>query len=111
MKHLHHTTSAQASPSLTQMGRWPFALRQLHARLGPYFVRPEPRQHALLYLQAILSDIPRKNGWQIAEQTNQERPYGMQRLLSRAVWDQDGVRNEVRRALVQTLWPPSLAEA
>src|SRR5271165_1912286 len=27
----------------------------------------------------------------------------MQRLLSRAVWDQDGVRDELRRAVCQTL--------
>ena len=111
MKHPQHTTPAPASPSLAQMGRWPLALRQLHERLGPYFARPEPRQHALLYLQAVLSDIPRKNGWQIAEHARELRPYGMQRLLSRAVWDQDGGRDEVRRALVQTLWPPPVLPA
>ena len=65
-------------------------------------------QHALLYLQAILSDIPRKNGWQIAEQARQARPYGMQRLLSRAVWDQDGVRDDLRTLVCQTLCPPSV---
>jgi SRSO17 transposase len=62
----------------------------------------------LLYLQAVLSDIPRKNGWQIAEYARQLRPYGMQRLLSRAVWDQDGVRDELRTLVCQTLTPPPL---
>jgi hypothetical protein len=45
-----------------QVSRWPLALRQLHERIAMYFARPEPRRHALLYLQAIFSDIPRKNG-------------------------------------------------
>jgi SRSO17 transposase len=53
-----------------------------------------------------MSEIPRKNSWQIAEHGKQARPYGMQRLLSRAVWDDEGVRNEIRTLLVQTLSPP-----
>src|SRR5207248_814802 len=39
----------------------------------------------------------------------QAHPYGMQRLLSRAVWDEEGVRDHLRRALLQTLHPPPLA--
>ena len=81
-------------------------LLHLHQRLRPYFARPEVYQHALLYLQAIMSDIPRKNGWQIAEHARQARPYGMQRLLSRAVWDEDGVRDELRALVCQSLHPP-----
>jgi hypothetical protein len=80
-------------------------LRELHQHLRPHFARPETFQHVLLYLQAILSDIPRKNGWQIAEHALQARPYGMQRLLSRAIWDQDGVRDDLRTLLCQTLQP------
>jgi SRSO17 transposase len=85
-------------------------LIQLHQRLAPYFARPEPRQHALLYLRAIMSEIPRKNGWQIAEHARQARPYGIQRLLSRAVWNDAGVRNELRAYVVQCLNPPSLLQ-
>jgi len=87
MKPLHHSTDQEIGPSLQERGRWPLALIQLHQRLAPYFARPEPRQHALLYLQAIVSEVPRKNSWQIAEHAKQARPYGMQRLLSRAIWD------------------------
>src|SRR6266568_6330870 len=103
MKHPEHTTAEQATPTLAEIGRWSLRLRQLHERLRPHFARPEPLHHALLYLQAILSDIPRKNGWQIAEHARQLRPYGMQRLLSRAVWDQDAVRDELRSFVCQTL--------
>src|SRR5438132_285257 len=111
MKHSYDSTPAQVGPTLAEISTWPLALRQLHQRVASYFARPEPRRHALLYLQAILSEIPRKNGWQIAEHVRQLHPYGMQRLLSRAVWDHDGVRDELRRFLVQTLQPPPVGPA
>src|SRR5437763_10311861 len=109
MKHSEYSTPTQVGPSLAEISRWPLALHQLHARLAPFFARPEPRRHALLYLQAVLSDIPRKNGWQIAEHARQACPSGMQRLLSRAVWDQEGVREELRAFVGQTLNPSGQA--
>jgi SRSO17 transposase len=111
MKHAQHSTSEQGGPSLGEMGNWLQSLLHLHQRLSPRFARPEVRQHVLLYLQAILSDIPRKNGWQIAEHARQPRPYGMQRLLSRAVWDEDGVRDDLRALVCQSLHPPPLLQA
>ena len=102
----YSSTPESAGTSLAQIARWPVRLHQLHQRLRPYFARPEPYQRALLYLQAVLSEIPRKNGWQIAEHARQLRPYGMQRLLSRAIWDQDGVRDELRALVKETLQPP-----
>src|SRR5438477_11890520 len=96
MKHPHHPTPKLGVPTLAEIGQWSVRLRHLHERLRPYFARPEPLRHALLYLQAIISEIPRKNGWQIAEHARQERPYGIQRLLSHAVWNEAGVGDEVR---------------
>jgi SRSO17 transposase len=107
MKYHHqHTTFDDVGPSPGEIGRWPLALIQLHQRLAPYFARSEPRRHALLYLQAIVSDIKRKNGWQIAEHAKQDQPYGMQRLLSRAVWDVDGVRDTLRAYVLHSLNAP-----
>jgi SRSO17 transposase len=111
MKHPQHTTAEPTGPTLGAIGAWAMSLFQLHQRLSPYFARPEARAHALLYLQAILSEIPRKNGWQIAEHARQARPYGMQRLLSRAVWDQDGCRDELRALVCQSLSSPPLVAA
>ena len=107
MNHSYHTTPAQAPAILAEMVQWPSHLQQLHQQMRPYFARLEPWQHTLLYLQAVLSEIPRKNGWQIAEHARQARPYGMQRLLSRAIWDHDGVRNVLRTLLCHTLTPPA----
>src|SRR5947209_11895288 len=108
MKPHYDTTPAQAGPTPGDIGRWPLSLFQLHARLAPRFARSEPRRHALLYLQAVISEIKRKNGWQIAEHAKQARPYGMQRLLSQAVWDHDGVRDDLRTFLCQALSPLAL---
>jgi SRSO17 transposase len=103
MKHEYDTIRDENRPSLKEMGGWFQQLEQLHRRLAPRFARREPRHHALLYLQAIVSEIPRKNCWQIAEQAKQARPYGMQRLLTDAVWDGDGVRDDLRSYVVEQL--------
>jgi len=108
MRPFQSTTDPQVASFLQQVSRWPLALRLLHQRVASSFARAEPRRHAWLYLQAILSDIPRKNGWQIAEHARELHPYGIQRLLSRAVWDQDAVRDELRTLVCQTLHPPAV---
>ena len=106
MKPPQHTIPAQAGPTLREISTGYECLRQMHERLRPHFARPEVHQHALHYLQAVLSDIPRKNGWQIAEQARQARPYGIQRLLSAAVWDQDACRDDLRDLVCQSLRAP-----
>ena len=96
MKQKHHSTPVGSKTTINDVIRWGAELRSLHARIAPYFARPEPYHRCLLYLQGILSDVARKNGWQLAEQAGESRPDGMQRLLSIAVWDENGVRDELR---------------
>jgi SRSO17 transposase len=50
-----------------------------------------------------LSDTSRKNGWQLAEHAGEARPDGMQRLLASAVWDTDGVRDDLRSYVLEQL--------
>ena len=106
-----HITSAPVGSTLHLISSWVTSQHLLHERLTPLFARPEVRHHALLYLQALLSDFPRKNGWQIAEQARQNHPYGIQRLLTRAVWDQDAARDVLRCFACQTLEPPAAASS
>jgi SRSO17 transposase len=82
---------------------WHNSLRMLHARLACHFARPEPFARALRFVQGILSTVERKNGWQLAEQAREATPYGMQRLLSQAVWDVDGVRDVIRTFVLEQL--------
>jgi SRSO17 transposase len=108
MKSSQCSTSTSCEPVFHLIQCWISACSLLQQQLAPLFARPEVCQHALLYLQALLSDIPRKNGWQIAEQARQARPYGMQRLLSHSVWDHDALRDHLRSFVVQTLSAPDL---
>jgi len=87
----------------SHVAQWAQALTQLHERIAPRFARPEPRRRALAYLQGLLSETSRKNGWQLAEHAREATPYGMQRLLSQAVWDTDGVRDDLRAYVVEQL--------
>lgn len=51
----------------------------------------------------LLSDLPRKNCWTIAEWAGEASPHGMQHLLCRASWDADAVRDDVREYVVEHL--------
>jgi SRSO17 transposase len=103
MKQHQHTTFTGAQTTPTQVGQWAQVLTQLHARIASRFARPEPRRRALAYLQGILSSIERKNGWHLAEHAREARPYGMQRLLSQAVWDAGLVRDDLREYVLEHL--------
>jgi SRSO17 transposase len=83
--------------------KWERELQELHAKIGQRFKRVEPRERAYRYLKGLLSNVPRKNGWQLAEQAGEKRPDGMQRLLSTAVWDVDGVRDDLQAYVVAQL--------
>lgn len=51
----------------------------------------------------MLSDLPRKNFWAIAEWAGEASPDGMQHLLGRAMWDADRIRHDVRDYVVEHL--------
>lgn len=93
-------------PDLAEVTQWVAELEALVERIAPHFARPETRQRALTYLQGLLSPIERKNGWQLAEARGDATPYGIQHLLGRAVWDVDGVRDELRAYVVEHLGDP-----
>lgn len=78
-------------------------LDRLHRRLRPCFVRAKPFGQARKYLCGLMSDLPRKNGWTIAEHAGDRTPDRMQRLLNDAVWDHDHAQGVVRRFVVETL--------
>jgi SRSO17 transposase len=103
MKHTQHIIVTGSRTSIADVSRWVQSLYCLHARIGPRFARSEPRCRVLRYLQGILSDTARKNGWQLAEHAREARPDGMQRLLSQAVWDTNGVRDDLRAYALEQL--------
>lgn len=68
-----------------------------------HFARREVYERAQRYVEGLLSDVRRRNGWQLAEQAGESTPDGIQRLLNTARWDQDGMRDTLRWYAVQTL--------
>jgi len=71
--------------------------------MGRYVMRQEARERMRVYLRVLLSPVERKNGWQVAEEAGEATPYAMQHLLDRAKWDADGVRDELRSYITETL--------
>jgi len=63
-------------------------------------VRVEPWLQAGKYAGALMSQIPRRNGWTIAEHAGDRTPDKTQRLLNRAVWDTAAAMGVVRRFAV-----------
>lgn len=70
------------------------------------FGRVEPRRTAAAFVTGLLSDVEVKTCWQLAEQAGHARPDAMQRLLYRAVWDADQVRDDLRALIVGRLGDP-----
>jgi SRSO17 transposase len=71
--------------------------------LRPCFARTEAWLQAGKYAAAVMSQIPRRNGWTIAAQAGDRTPDKTQRLLSRAVWDTFAAMGVVRRFAVAGL--------
>jgi DDE superfamily endonuclease len=76
---------------------------ELLGLLRPCFARTEPWLQAGKYAAALMSQIPRRNGWTIAAQAGDRAPDKTQRLLSRAVRDTFAAMGVVRRFAVAGL--------
>src|SRR5512132_1192347 len=86
---------------------WQTGLEELLGRVAHRFGRVEPRRHARALVGGLLADLPRRNCWTIAEHAGQTTPDGLQHLLAGAVWDHDGVRDDVRDYLLEHLADPA----
>ncbi|WP_433566753.1 IS701 family transposase [Nocardia sp. CA-151230] len=81
-------------------------LDSLMSKIGSRFTRCEPRARAREYVAGLTAGLERKNGWTLAERAGEGCPDGMQRLLRKADWDVDGVRDDVRGYVVEYLGDP-----
>ena len=97
-------TPTEATAPVIEGGRG--YLADMASRLAPYFTRSESRHRVMAYLQGLLSEAERKNSWQVAEVCGEPTPYAFQYLLSRAEWDAEAVRDELRTYVIQHLGAP-----
>jgi len=71
------------------------------ARFDHVFGRKESRTQARKYLRGLLSAVPRKNGWQLAEAMGDKVPDPTQRLLYRTLWSADGARDGLQEYIIE----------
>jgi SRSO17 transposase len=86
-----------------RLSGWKRELLRAHGLIAELFARSEPRARSLAYLQGLLSDCERKNGWQLSEWMGEASPYAVQHLLGRARWDADQARDRVRSYALEEL--------
>src|SRR5258705_1710113 len=60
------------------------------------FARREAWAQAGKYIDGLLADLPRKNGWTLAEHAGDRSPDRMQRLLNHVAWDEAAAPAAVR---------------
>src|SRR2546421_5521587 len=97
------TRSKAAAAASIEAGHAARARAELLGRLRSCFSRTQTWQQAGRYLSALASEIPKRNGWTIAEHVGDRTPDRTQRLLNRAVWDAVAVMSQVRRVVVPGL--------
>jgi len=85
---------------------WETELAALKMRLASVFRRSEVKATAGAFLDGLLSNVSRKTGWQMAEQAGLERPYRMQSLLGRSLWNEEALRDDVRAYVIEALADP-----
>jgi SRSO17 transposase len=86
--------------------RWRREFDELMLRVGGRFARVEPRRRMASFVRGLLAGLPRANCQTIAEHAGEAGPRGMQRLLRGAVWDEAGVRDDLRGYVVEHFTDP-----
>ncbi|MBO3753235.1 IS701 family transposase [Streptosporangiaceae bacterium NEAU-GS5] len=66
-------------------------------RLKSCFARTGTWQQAGKYVSALVSELPKRNGWTIAEHAGDRSPDRTQRLLNRAAWDESAAMSGIRQ--------------
>jgi SRSO17 transposase len=96
----YHEVAASAMVEAAQVE---VKLAELMGHLSVHFSRREPAVQAGKYVRGLLSDLPRKNCWTLAEYAGDKTPDRMQRLLERASWDSLAAMGTVRDFVTEHL--------
>ena len=98
--------AAVAAAHSVDPDRWQAEFSAVLDRIAPRFARYEPLRHAGELMAGMVSGLDRKNCWTIAEHRGAITPDGLQHLLSRASWDADEVRDDLRDYVVDAFGDP-----
>jgi SRSO17 transposase len=86
-----------------QVESWTVELAGWLERVGGVFARPEPRELLRAMTIGLLSPLPKKNGWTLAEAAGHTHPGRIQTFLCRGAWDAGALEDHVRDMVVQAL--------
>ena len=84
-----------------ELDEWGADFLAFCARFDDVFGRKEARTQARKYLRGLLSPVPRKNGWQLAEAMGDAVPDPTQRLLYRTLWSADRARDLLQEYIIE----------
>jgi len=84
-----------------ELEEWGADFLRFCARFADVFGRKEPRAQATKYLRGLMSSVPRKNSWQVAEAVGDRIPDATQRLLYGSKWHADAARDRLRQFVVE----------
>ncbi len=85
-----------------ELDSWTEDFEIFHARFANVFARSEPREQVAKYMRGLMSQMDRKNGWQLAEAIGDATPDSTQRLLYQANWEADAARDELQQFIIET---------
>ena len=102
----NNQTAAVAAAHSVDPVRWQKAFGAVLDRIELRFSRYEPLRHAADLMLGMLSGLDRKNCWTIAEHRGERSPAALQHLLSRAKWDADAVRDDLRDYVMDAFADP-----
>jgi hypothetical protein len=94
---------AVAAELSIDLGRWQVEFDGLMGLIAGRFARVESRRLARDAVSGLMSPLAVKNCWTLAEHAGHDSPDGLQHLLRKAKWDTDGVRDDLRRYVVERL--------
>lgn len=86
-----------------EVQRWGRELERVCDRIGPRFGRPEVRGRAPRYVQGLIAQVDRKNGWQLADYLGDETPKNLQHFIARSQWNADEVRDDLQGYVIEHL--------
>jgi SRSO17 transposase len=81
-------------------------LEALCTSVDDVFARPASRENLRAMVRGLLSEVPRKNLWQLAEFAGHPNPDRLQGFLAKAAWDADELRDRVRDIALAALADP-----
>jgi SRSO17 transposase len=84
-----------------ELDEWGTDFVRFCARFADVFGRKEPRAQATKYLRGLMSSVPRKNSWQVAEVVGDRIPDATQRLLYRSKWRADAAQDRLRQFVAE----------